>query len=54
MLKKQSTLWMLIWVAQVSWAQTLPSAGSQLQQLPTLPTQPGNLEPTVLPSENYI
>lgn len=51
MLKKQTTLWMLIWVAQVSWAQTLTSAGSQLQQLPTLPTQPGNLEPTVLPSD---
>ena len=29
----------------------MPSAGSQLQQLPTLPIEPGNLEPTVLPSD---
>lgn len=50
MLKKQWTPWLLIWATQVSWAQTLPSAGSQLQQLPMVPTQPGNLAPTVLPA----
>ena len=49
MLKKQWMPWLLIWATQVSWAQTLPSAGSQLQQLPTVPAIPGSLAPTDLP-----
>lgn len=31
---------MLVLVAQVSWAQTLPSAGGQMQQMPPSPTRP--------------
>ncbi len=31
---------MLVLVAQVSWAQTLPSAGGQMQQVPPSPTRP--------------
>ena len=40
MLKKQWTPCLLVLVAQVSWAQTLPSAGGQMQQMPPSPTRP--------------
>ena len=48
MMKKQWTPCLLLLMAQASWAQTLPSAGSQLQQLPTVPAMPGSLAPTDL------
>jgi hemolysin activation/secretion protein len=44
-----STCWVLL-LAQGAWAQTLPSAGGQLQQIPTVPTVPGLLAPTELRS----
>ncbi len=40
MMKKQWTPCLLLLIAQVSWAQTLPSAGGQMQQLPPSPTRP--------------
>jgi hemolysin activation/secretion protein len=49
MLKKHGAPIFILLVAQGLWAQTLPSAGSQLQQLPTVPAMPGSLAPTVLP-----
>ena len=47
--KRWSTCWVLL-LAQGTWAQTLPSAGGQLQQIPTVPTVPGLLAPTELRS----
>ena len=40
MLKKQWTPCLLFLVAQVSWAQTPPTAGGQMQQVPPSPTRP--------------
>ena len=40
MLKKQWTPCLLLLMAQMSWAQTPPSAGGQLQQVPPSPTRP--------------
>ena len=47
--KKQWTPCLLLLVAQVSWAQTLPSAGGQMQQVPPSPTRPETWAPN-LPS----
>ena len=47
--KKWSPYWILL-LAQGAWAQTLPSAGGQMQQLPTVPTAPGSLAPIELRS----
>ena len=44
-----STCWVLL-LAQGAWAQTLPSAGGQMLQIPTVPTAPGLLAPTELRS----
>ncbi len=38
---------MLVLVAQVSWAQTLPSAGGQMQQVPPSPTRPETWTPNL-------
>ena len=40
MLTKQWTPCLLLLVAQGAWAQTLPSAGAQMQQVPPSPTKP--------------
>lgn len=50
MLKKQWTPCLLFLVAQVSWAQTPPTAGGQMQQVPPSPTRPDtwNLDLTTL------
>lgn len=40
MLKKQWTPCLLLLVAQMSWAQTPPSAGGQMQQVPPSPARP--------------
>lgn len=47
MLKNQWTPCLLVLVAQVSWAQTLPSAGGQMQQVPPSPTRPETWTPNV-------
>ena len=47
--KKWSPYWILL-LAQGTWAQTMPSAGGQMQQLPTVPTAPGSLAPIELKS----
>jgi len=42
-----STCWVLM-LAQGAWAQTLPSAGGQMLQIPNVPSVPGLLAPTEL------
>jgi hemolysin activation/secretion protein len=50
MMKKKWTPCLLLLMAQVSWAQTLPSAGGQMQQMPPSPTRPDTLSPDSLTS----
>jgi len=45
--KKQWTLCSLLLVVQVSWAQTLPSAGGQMQQVPPSATRPETWTPNL-------
>lgn len=45
--KKQWSACLLLLVAQVSWAQTLPSAGGQMQQVPPSPTRPETWAPNL-------
>ncbi len=48
MLKKIWSPCLLLLVAQTGWAQTLPSAGGQLQQVPTVPSTASPLAPVTV------
>jgi hemolysin activation/secretion protein len=45
--KKHWTPCLLLLMAQLSWAQTLPSAGGQMQQVPPSPTRPETWTPNL-------
>ena len=54
MLKKQWTPCLLLLMAQMSWAQTPPSAGGQMQQVPPSPARPDTGSPDLRTSPDPI